>query len=238
MQPADAAPAANSASSTPRIWFGLALALSAYAVMIADGLLGRAALAPAQLADPARLVSWWSPLMGFGVVGIVAFIENAPLSSLGLRRPRLIDLDWGLLFFALAFMTMVWVGPLVNSRVPGIAVRMPAVSMLRGWTILVASATMEELYFRGYLLERFERVTGSTWMAALGSLTLFALGHLPAWGLAGVVRNLVWGGFVTGLYVWRRNLPACMMMHFLQNALSIPSLWYAPLQWALGRGAR
>jgi membrane protease YdiL (CAAX protease family) len=238
MQLEDGAPAESSAPSAIRIWLGLLIALSAYATLIAFGLRGGAGLTQSQLTDPERLVTFWSPLMGLGVIGIVAFIEDAPLSSLGLRRPRLIDLDWGLLFFAIGFATMVWVGPVVNSHVPGIGIRTQAISMLDGWVALVFSATMEELFFRGYLIERLERVTGSTAMAALASLMLFGLGHLPAWGPAGVVRNLVWGSFVTVLYVWRRNLPVCMMMHFLQNAVSISVLWYVPLKRAFGGGAR
>ncbi|HUY19042.1 MAG TPA: CPBP family intramembrane glutamic endopeptidase [Candidatus Binataceae bacterium] len=237
MQPADAAPAERSAVSATRVWLGLALALAAYAALIVMGLRSRASLTPPQLTDPARLLSWWSPLMGLGVIGIVAFIEHAPLTSLGLRRPRLIDLDWGLLFFAVGFAAMVRIGPMVNSYVPGVGVRMREVSMLEGWTMVLSSATMEELFFRGYLLERLERVSGRTWIAALASLIMFAFGHLAAWGPAGVVRNLVWGAFITLLYVWRRNLPTCMMMHLLQNAGSLPGLWYLPLRHAFRRGA-
>ncbi len=238
MQLEDAASAESSAPSAIRIWLGLALALSAYAALMVLGLRARAGLTQAQLTDPARLVTFWSPLMGLGVIGIVAFIEDAPLRSLGIRRPRLIDLDWGVMFFVFAFVTMARVGPIVDSHVPGIGIRMPEVSMLKGWTMLVFAATMEELFFRGYLLERFERVTGRTWMGALVSLIMFAFGHLPTWGPAGVVRNLVWGAFVTLLYVWRRNLPVCVMMHFLQNACSTPGLWYTPLKRAFARGAR
>lgn len=236
MLPADTAPAERAAPSAIRIRFGLALALSAYAALIVLGLRSRAGLTQAQLTDPARLVTLWPPLIGLGVIAIVLFVEHAPLSSLGFRRPRLIDLDWGVLFFAVAFATMVSISPVVNAHVPGIGIRMGEVSMLDGWTMLFLSATIEELFFRGYLLERLERVTGRTWMGALASLILFACGHLSAWGPAGVVRNLVWGAFVTVLYVWRRNLPICMMMHFMQNAFSIPSLWYTPLKQLFGRG--
>jgi membrane protease YdiL (CAAX protease family) len=236
MQLADAAPAESSVPSAIRIWLGLALALFAYAALLAQGLRTDAGLTAVQLVDPVRLVTLWSPLMGLGVIGIVKFIEDAPLSSLGLRQPRFIDVDWGVLFFVFALVTMARVGPVVDAHVPGIGIRMRELSLLKGWTMMLFAATMEELFFRGYLLERFERVTGSTWIAALASLTLFAFGHLPAWGAAGVVRNLVWGGFVTGLYVWRRNLPVCMMMHFLQNASSTPSLWYTPLKRAFARG--
>ncbi|HTW89316.1 MAG TPA: CPBP family intramembrane glutamic endopeptidase [Candidatus Binataceae bacterium] len=236
MQVAETATTEISAPSAIRIWLGLTLALSAYAALLALGLWNDTRLTGSQLTNPVRLVSFWSPLMGLGVVGIVKFIEDAPLSSMGLRRPRFIDVDWGLVFFVFAMVTMARIGPVVDAHVRGIGFRMNEFSLLKGWTMIIFAATMEELFFRGYLLERFERVTGSTWIAALASLTLFAFGHLPGWGPAGVVRNLVWGAFVTGLYVWRRNLPICMMMHFLQNTSSLPSLWYTPLKRVFARG--
>jgi membrane protease YdiL (CAAX protease family) len=225
-------PAQSTAASTARVWYGLTLALAAYGALTVAGLVGRSKLAVEELGDPARLISLWSPIMGLGVIAIAAFIEDqpAPLRSLGLLRPTPLDVAWGMLFFAFGFVTMLRIAPVVDHHLAGIHVHLNQVPILIGWEAVVSAATMEELFFRGYLIERFERVSGSTWFAATTSLIMFAFGHLVAWGPAGVARNLIWGAFVTILYVWRRNLPACMLMHFMQDAFSIPVIWYTPLK--------
>jgi len=224
--------------SLGRVWLGLILALSAFGALMAAALSGKASLTSAETIDPARLVSWWSPIFGLGVLAIPVVIERAPepLRSLGIRRPSLLDFAWGVLMFLLAISAMAEVVPVVNRHLPAINVRLDRISLFNGWTLVFCASIFEELYFRGYLIERFEIVTGKTWIAATASLILFAAGHLPSWGPAGVVRNLVWGAFVTALYLLRRNLIVCIMMHFLQDALSIPVLWYVPLKRLLARG--
>ncbi len=111
------------AASTARVWYGLVLALAAYGAMMAVGWLGRSQLAPAELGDPARLISLWPPAMGLGVVAIAAFIEDqlAALRSLGLRVPTPLDIAWGMLFFVFAFVTMVKLVPVIDSSLTGIA---------------------------------------------------------------------------------------------------------------------
>ena len=94
--------------------------------------------------------------------------------------------------------------------------------------LIITTAVTEEILFRGYPVERLGRLTGSIWLGAALSLGLFVLPHLsffgPQWLLyqgAAVVMAYV-------LYVWRRNLFACMLMHFLGNAmLLIPALGLA-----------
>jgi membrane protease YdiL (CAAX protease family) len=240
-QPAmeDNEPAQLREVSARRVWCGLALALAGYGAMLVTGWIGRARLTSDQVSDPARLISLWSPALGLGVIAIAALIERqpAPLQSLGLRRPTPTDVTWGMLFFAAAFETMVTLVPFIDRSLPGVHMRLDRMPMLAGWTAIILASTMEELFFRGYLIERIERVSGTTALAAGASLVMFALGHLPAWGPAGVARNLVWGGFITALYVWRRNLAICVMMHLLQDAFSLPVLWYAPLRWMIARPA-
>src|SRR5579875_642482 len=215
-----------------RVSLGLGIALSAFAALMVVSLRAQSGFTAEQDSDPGRLMAWWLPLFGLGVVAIPIFIERraAPLRSLGIRRPGLFDITWGVLAFALAVRAMATVAPLINRRFPAIHIQMNQLPMLKGWILVISAAVFEELFFRGYLIERLEMVAGSTWFAAGLSLMLFAFGHLPAWGPAGAVRYLVWGAFVTALYLLRRNLVVCMMMHLAQDALSIPVLWYAPLK--------
>jgi uncharacterized protein len=86
------------------------------------------------------------------------------------------------------------------------------------WLVLLAVATAgitEELIFRAYPLERLRTLTGRSWPGVVITLSVFVPLHLP-WGLAhmfGVV--LPYGALMTGLYLWRRNLPFVMLTHLL-----------------------
>lgn len=81
---------------------------------------------------------------------------------------------------------------------------------------LLVVAVSEEVIFRGYLMLRFtallERPVAALFLAA----AIFSIGHgyqgtggILAAGLLGVIFGLV--------YMWRQNLIAPIVMHFLQN---------------------
>jgi membrane protease YdiL (CAAX protease family) len=87
--------------------------------------------------------------------------------------------------------------------------------------------------FRGYFIERVEELTGSALIAVAGSCVLFGLAHASGWGFGAVFVDAAVGTSYAILYVWRRNLPACMITHF---ATDLPVLWLllAPAVWLPG----
>jgi membrane protease YdiL (CAAX protease family) len=84
--------------------------------------------------------------------------------------------------------------------------------------IIVAFA--EETIFRGYLILRFKAVTKSSTAAILLSAVIFSLGHGYE-GSAGVITVGLMGLIFALVYVWRQSLIAPMVMHFLQDFISI-----------------
>jgi membrane protease YdiL (CAAX protease family) len=79
------------------------------------------------------------------------------------------------------------------------------------------AAVVEETAFRGYGIERLREWTGSLLLAGLVTWILFTLAHLSSWGW-GQVIIAAYGGFIlTGLYLWRRNLWANMICHWLTD---------------------
>jgi len=83
-------------------------------------------------------------------------------------------------------------------------------------TVVVVAAGEEWLY-RGYAIERLQALTGSTWIAGGVSLLLFAVAHLPVWGLAVSLTTLVSGGIMTALYLWRRDVSFLMLAHVITD---------------------
>jgi membrane protease YdiL (CAAX protease family) len=100
-----------------------------------------------------------------------------------------------------------------------LADKIAAESLLASFMVVVV-AFGEETIFRGYLILRFRAITGSSTAAILLSAGLFSLGHGYE-GSAGVITVGVMGLLFALVYVWRQSLVAPMVMHFLQDFISI-----------------
>ena len=88
------------------------------------------------------------------------------------------------------------------------------------FAFLMVVAISEEVIFRGYLILRFRALLDNRTAALLLSSAIFSIGHgyqqsggVIAVGILGLVFGMV--------YLWRGNLLAPMVMHFLQNFLGV-----------------
>ncbi len=61
-------------------------------------------------------------------------------------------------------------------------------------------------------------LTNRLGLSALIAYAAFVVLHIPFWGLGGTIQIGVWSIVITILYVKRRNLLACMLMHILNDA--------------------
>jgi len=159
------------------------------------------------------------------LLAIMRSLEGEPYSSIGLRTPSSIDLACAVGGFALGFGSIVAVDPLVQllglRSAGSIASQQLTAAMP---VILLTSPTTEEILFRGYAIERLETLTGRTGLAVLVSIAAFLFAHVPLWGVGGALQFLPWSIVISGLYVWRRNLPACMVMHFFGDLLGLAAI--------------
>ncbi len=81
------------------------------------------------------------------------------------------------------------------------------VSMLR-------AAVAEEIFYRGFAIERLQTLTDSKLLAALVPLCIFALSHYRQ-GVGGIIAVFVLGGILTAFYMKFRDLLANITAHFL-----------------------
>lgn len=148
---------------------------------------------------------------------IVRVLEGESYSSIGCRTPSTTDLGWAVVGYGLGFLSIVVADPLVVRlglrSAEAVASQQPVT--LATPLVLLTSPITEEILFRGYAIERLETLTGRTDLAVLVSVAAFLFAHVPLWGVGGALQFLPWSILITALYVWRRNLPACMVMHFL-----------------------
>ena len=80
--------------------------------------------------------------------------------------------------------------------------------------ITIRAGVAEEIFMRGYLLERFTSITGKKWVAFLMSTIPFGLLHYPQ-GYAGILISTVAGGIFALFYFWKKDLKSNIIAHFL-----------------------
>jgi len=83
---------------------------------------------------------------------------------------------------------------------------------------VVTAPFCEETFFRAYGISCLRGLTNRTWLAVLISLLGFGAIHLFSFGLRGFIEiGLIWGILPSVLYLWRKNIFPCIIMHSLNN---------------------
>jgi membrane protease YdiL (CAAX protease family) len=182
-------------------------------------------LIPALKDNPylARSGEWLAVLL---LLLVILVWERRPLSSIGLRAMTWHDLLWGLAGFFVGIVTFVITNQIVRAlhltTVGGtISQQLNQTPILVSLFTAFTAGVAEEILYRGFLIERLAAITGSLSWGAVIAFIAFVLMHLQFWGLGGLIQIGVWTLVVTGLYVWRRNLGACMLMHFLNDTFAL-----------------
>ena len=150
-----------------------------------------------------------------GLLLLVKCAEKLPFTSIGLGTSKWWkSVAWGLV-------TAVLCGglALVLVRLTGYGkgTAASAFDRLPLWLITVIvfrAGIVEELFYRGYAIERLQALGLSRPLAAAIPLVVFAVAHFTG-GWANILIALVLGGVLTAFYLWRRDLVANMLAHIL-----------------------
>jgi uncharacterized protein len=133
---------------------------------------------------------------------------------------------WG---FVLAIVSAVAVGALAYVTGYGHGPGSAAFEKLPLWliTLIVFRAgVVEELFYRGYAIERLRLIgLGRFWSVTI-PLVIFSLGHWSG-GAANILIAFAAGLILTGFYLWRRDLAANMIGHGLVDFVAnvLPALF-------------
>jgi membrane protease YdiL (CAAX protease family) len=173
-----------------------------------------------------RDLLWW-PLTLVILLYIVG-VERLPLSSIGIRKPTWLTPAIGV---AVALVMLYAMGPLIDMAVAHFIPQSNASSAPAGaiaatplWyrVLLVTRASLsEEIIFRGYVIQRIEELTGSRILAAAVSVAAFAYAHFAYWGWVPLISVSIGGLVLALLYIWRRDLIANMIVHFVFDGLQL-----------------
>ncbi len=148
--------------------------------------------------------------------------DGVPLSRLGwtfagLKQEALLGVALFVpILYGIAILKRLfeWVGLSGVKGVPQFLTAKGPIEILLACVLVVVVAVAEETIFRGYLILRFNQLTGSIASAILLSSAVFSLGHGYE-GTAGLGTVGVLGIILALVYLWRKSLVAPVVLHFL-----------------------
>lgn len=158
------------------------------------------------------------------LIGYIILVERRPLSSVNLRWPTWKSFAFGaaaavLMVAGIALLYAVVLPAMGPSASAG---KLNTIKALPVWfrvMLILRAAAFEELFYRGFVIERLTDLTGLRWLAAVISVTAFTLAHLEYWGWAHLMIAGFAGCLLTGLYLWRRDLACNMIAHLLTDGI-------------------
>jgi membrane protease YdiL (CAAX protease family) len=159
------------------------------------------------------------------VLAYVCFVERRPLASIGLRAPTwktplyglvaaVVAVGGALVLYAYVFPAF---GLRANVEQLGSIQKTP---LWFQWMLLLRAPVFEEVFYRGFVIERLSEIIHVRWVAAFISLGAFTYAHLSYWGWETLITVAFQGAVLTGLYLWRRDLGANMIAHLLTDAVA------------------
>jgi membrane protease YdiL (CAAX protease family) len=169
-----------------------------------------------------REAVWW--IYAAAVLIWLRFAERLPMRSIGFRRPgwktllfAVLGAAAALLVFAIHFAVLVRVFHLDMSA----ALEQQRLILSRPYwfrvLMVLRAAVVEEILFRGYIIEKVRQLTGSVVLALALSVLTFTGAHFAGWGLVHLIPVFGTAVVFALLYVWRRDLPSNMLAHFLTD---------------------
>jgi membrane protease YdiL (CAAX protease family) len=193
------------------------------------------------LASPAALTVQLllTPLI---FIGLLVLFVGLPRALEGVRvwlgaasvRQALIGLLAGVFIWTAAqvlagvlsiLLRLIGINPEGQQEVTSIARQLPV--PIAVVTIAILAPIAEEIFFRGFVFNAWEREYG-TRRALIGAALLFGLAHVPGGTALAVVIVLLLGLVLTAVYARTRNLATTIGIHAAFNLASVLALFYLP----------
>ena len=179
--------------------------------------------------------TFWSAILkeAFNWVSAIALLviirrgEHLPMRSIGLGTARWWkSILWGLI---IAIVLAMVAGALAHVTSYGHGPGSAWFDKLPLWlitAIVLRAGVVEELFYRGYAIERLRLIGLGRFWSVVIPLVVFAFGHWTG-GAANILIAFAAGLILTGFYLWRRDLVANMIGHGLIDFVAnvVPKLF-------------
>jgi len=173
---------------------------------------------------------WKESLIWFWAITLLIVIrrgEHLPLTSVGIGTSTWTkSLLWALALAAICAAIAILI--VIVTHYNG-GPNAESFSRLPVWLISVIclrAGVVEEFFYRGYAIERLQLLGLNRFWAAAIPLLIFSVGHWTG-GVVNIVIALVLGAVLSAFYLWRRDLVANMIGHFLVDFVAnvLPKLF-------------
>jgi len=157
------------------------------------------------------LLSFWIPK-----------IEDNRLASIGFGKFRWRYLWVGLLVYFI--LLIVWIGNSFALETIGLKGLRSLQPMIREYSFIIrlilffTGTFLEEIFYRGYAIERLTSLTGKKWLAGLISWAAFTFVHLKFFGLGPTLDVGVLSAGLVILYLRERSIWPCIVVHGINGA--------------------
>jgi membrane protease YdiL (CAAX protease family) len=199
------------ATKSPITWIGLFLAL--FGMVLARQVVNYFWPGYSFTGSALKEVGMW--LVGIALIAIIKAGEGLPLRSVGIGTAKVSkSILWGLLIaFVCIVVAMVLVKLTGYTGGEG-GKFMQSLPLWFSTLIVIRAGVVEELCYRGYAIERLHALGFPRWVGAIVPLIIFGVAHWTG-GWANILIALALGGVLAAFYLWRRDLVANMIGHFL-----------------------
>ena len=151
-------------------------------------------------------------------------VEKKSLESIGFGKFKRRHLWVGLLVFFLATVALMVSGILLEANglepIRSLQPVLKTYSSLTLFGLFLTGTILEEIFYRGYLIERLGALLGYRWLAGIISWIAFTLVHLKFFGLGPTIDVSVLSAALVLLYLKERSIWPCIVAHGINNMLS------------------
>jgi membrane protease YdiL (CAAX protease family) len=167
---------------------------------------------------------WKESLIWLFVIALLFIIrrgERLPLRSIGLGTASVkSSILWGGILLVLCSLVGSLVAGLTHFKGGETGEVLAKLPLWLVVLIVLRAGVVEELFYRGYAIERLQALGLNRYLAGAIPLLIFGFGHMTN-GWANVVLALALGAVLTAVYLWRRDLVANMIAHFMIDLISV-----------------
>ena len=167
---------------------------------------------------------WKESLIWLCVIALLFIMrrgERLPLRSIGLgTAPVKNSILWGGILVVLCGLVGSAVAVLTHFRGGETGEALAKFPLWLVFLIILRAGVVEELFYRGYAIERLQLLGLNRYWAGVIPLLIFGFAHWTN-GWANVVLALALGAVLTAVYLRRRDLIANMIGHCMIDSISV-----------------
>ena len=170
----------------------------------------------------AILVEWL--ILFFLLTVWIPIIEKKSLQSIGFGKFRWRHLWFGILTYIIVTVAMIISGILLEANglqpVRSLQAVLQTYRFSTLFGLFLTGTILEEIFYRGYLIDRLGVLLGQPWLAGLVSWLAFTLVHLKFFGIGPTIDISILSAALVMLFLKEKSIWPCIVTHGINNALS------------------